>query len=236
MVFTAQIGHQDIKKYFKHMDDVFTLGAAPELITSGVYPNAKEYAESCGAYKAYFKYLHRRIKPLYEDFSDCSRVHVYCVGDGRSPRTGTMFALRSPYRVFSIDPNMNTDKYVHVFYPRSQRSMTEWSGQRVFGTHVQVSVERLTCHKTKIEQFKQDIIPDVAVIVGVHCHVNLETILKSIKAYKHLYAIMMPCCMKLVSEEQRKWIIHEYHDEGIPSPHNKIYILDLPYNRLRDND
>jgi hypothetical protein len=108
---------------------------------------------------------------------------------------------------------------------RRSEPVCAWSGKEIFGVRIYCTIHRLTCHAQKIEEFQQAVQPDVALVVGVHCHVNLETILKTVKAKKEIYAIMIPCCIELLTPEMRmNNIIHQYHDQGIPSPQNKVYI------------
>ena len=221
MVFTAQISTQEINKYLANVNDVFNLNTFADILVTDVYPDLKEVAESSGAYKAYWHHIHRGLKGRYDN----DRIDVYAVGDGCSPRAGVMFAMRTPYRVYSIDPNMK-EKYLNTTVCNGT-ICSEWDGTQVFDQKIKCRVKRLSCHCCKIEKFDNRLYtPDVAIIVGVHCHVKLETILETIDANREIWAIMMPCCIDLLNPELRKnHIVHQYHDQGIPSPQNKIYIL-----------
>ncbi len=73
-----------------------------DLLTTGIYPNAKEITESYGAFNAI------RTK-LRWDLEDPSIV-VVCVGDGRSPRTAALLAFRTKWQCISVDPIMDTIK------------------------------------------------------------------------------------------------------------------------------
>ena len=89
---------------FKYMNNFFKMKCAGDLISTGVFPNAKEVTESMGAWNAYFYHLKDKY-PLNE-----SSVTVISVGDGCTPRTAALFAFRSNFDCVSLDPNLKREK------------------------------------------------------------------------------------------------------------------------------
>jgi len=85
--------------------------SASDLLTLGIYPNAKEITESYAALNA--------AKKLNLNRSD-EDITIVCVGDGRSPRTAALFAFNSRWNCISIDPNLNTNK-IHLWEKSIQR-------------------------------------------------------------------------------------------------------------------
>src|SRR6188474_1758259 len=63
----------------RYLDQFLALRCAPDLIASGVFPNAKEITESMAAVRA----LWRNARVDRHD----PRVAAICVGDGVTPRT-----------------------------------------------------------------------------------------------------------------------------------------------------
>ena len=212
--------YQENKRCFAHIERLLSLNTCADLIAADVYPNCKELTESAGAYHAYFEYIHADLKKRIE--SENLSVSVYAVADGHSPRTGLMFALRAPYRVYSIDPEMNTRYLKHRIDTGDVYS--EWRGHTIFNTPINCRIKRLTCHKMRIENFIQDEKPDIAIIAAVHSHVSYEMIRRTIKAKNMVYGILMPCCCSLLSKENMKLVIEEYNDVAVMSPMNKIYV------------
>lgn len=113
----------------KYIDDLMHLKCSPELMASGVFPNAKEVTESFGAYWAAHK--------LRDHGFSLGDPNVLCVvvGDGNSPRTGITFAYRSNWQVKSIDPRMGDweeklkdVQRLEIFKQRIEQCPFEWDG------------------------------------------------------------------------------------------------------------
>jgi len=82
----------------RYLDEMFRLKCAPDLLVAGLFPNAKEWTESVGAYRA----AGLKLRCVAE-LSD-GAVTAFVVGDGSTPRTGAMLACRTAWTVHSIDP------------------------------------------------------------------------------------------------------------------------------------
>lgn len=88
-------------------DFVADLRCASDLLDMKLYPDAKEVSESMGLYNATFFSLLKKI----DDVQDVDGIVV--VGDGATPRTAAMFALRNAkWSVYSIDPMMRLSSEV----------------------------------------------------------------------------------------------------------------------------
>jgi len=232
---------KEISKYVSNINNVLRLATGADLVVSGVYPNACELAEAAGMHIAYMDWILPELRKYHSDIprNIYRNVHVYAIADGVSPRAGLMFALKSKYRVFSIDPLMY-EKYVignswgHLSRGHFFGQYCRWEGIEVWDTHISCKIENLRCLEAKIEEFDQEKecyehgLPEVAILVLCHAHTKLSTCLKHIKAKKEYWVIAMPCCMNILDEEHQQYIVHSYRDEGIPSPKNEISILRIP--------
>lgn len=86
----------------RYFDQFLSLRCAVDLITYGLFPNAKEITESLAAVRAVF--LHSGL-----DRKD-PRIHAVCVGDGGTPRTAAALAFRTAWKCHSVDPLLNRDR------------------------------------------------------------------------------------------------------------------------------
>jgi hypothetical protein len=93
------LDYQFVKPFFKYMGELCATSCFPDLLTLKVFPNAKEFTESCAAYNVF------RQKLKLFDLSD-KDVTIIAVADGNTPRTATMFAFRSAWQCISIDPRL----------------------------------------------------------------------------------------------------------------------------------
>lgn len=85
------------QKSARYFDEFVNLRCAPDLLSYGLFPNAKEITESMAAFHAWRKYF-RFLDPGDPDISVC------VVGDGSTPRTAALFAMRTAWQVWSVDP------------------------------------------------------------------------------------------------------------------------------------
>lgn len=177
-----------------HVGEYLTLRCMPDLAASGVYPNAKELTESMAAYAAVRKYL----TPHIVAFRDPS-VLLIAVGDGSTPRTAAMFALRSRWHCMSIDPVAK---------------------QRVWrGDHDRI-IERLEIVPTRIEDIAIKHAGPV-VIAAVHSHARLEATLASIIA-PAIHIVAMPCCVPLRIRDVEP--VASYADPHCWSAHRRVVV------------
>ena len=142
---------------FRYINDFMGLKSLPDIATLNVYPNGKEITESAAAFWAAWKYLDF-------DIGDPD-VHLVAVGDGRTPRTGVMFAFRTRWSCISIDPMLKP----------------------VYG------VKRLTCITSRVEDIDYEF--DNVIIAAVHSHAQMPEILKHIRGKTRRAMIAIPCCV-----------------------------------------
>ena len=171
-----------------YLDELCRLRCGGDLLEMDVFPNAKEITESFGAYEAVWRYLD-------VDRNDPD-VHVYCVGDGTTPRTGATFAYRSRWTVESIDPAMGWK--------------LKWAG-----------IKRLRVQPYKVEQLGLAPRPRRSIIVAVHSHANLQACVRILRGEHQTDVVAMECCVPLALHRRPDV---EYEDPKILSPKRKIAI------------
>lgn len=174
----------------KHINEFMLLKCAPDLLLGGYFPNVKEITESMAAYDAVRNY------GWDKGFRwDDPNIQCFVIGDGRTPRTGALFAYRTKWQVFSIDPQLKT-----VYSPPFP--------------------QRLYVVPRKIEDWACMWEGDTAVIIAVHSHAPLAIALEKIKA-RHTLIVAIPCCCgQTIGREPDK----EYIDKGILSPKRTVKI------------
>lgn len=179
---------------FRYVDEFLGLKCASDILDMSIFPNGKEITESMGAYDAARRYTQLSL-------SDPG-VHVLVVGDGKHPRTGVLFAMRSKWNVASVDPES-----VH---PKTL-------GQTTIKRY---TVDRLSVYPCPVQNVDLDFTGKTLVIVGVHSHARNSDILRGVR-FDKATLINMPCCVYQppVSDD-----FIEYEDIGVWSPHNKITI------------
>jgi hypothetical protein len=145
----------------KYLNDLLDSKCGADMLGWKLFPNAKEVAESFGCYYA----VGQHLQQWGLDWKNANTT-VVVVGDGSTPRTGAVFALRSKWSAISIDPEMK-DK--------------SWP------------VDRLTTIKKRIQDYHIKI-DGTAIIVHCHSHARLDESLKSIQADRRII-VAMPCCV-----------------------------------------
>lgn len=183
-----------INPYIKRFIDSFTSECVIALFNR--YKNAsKEITESWGCFQA-----------ALDNIENVSSHKVIVIGDGASPRTGSIFSYFSKADVVSVDPAINID---------------HWNEHKERQHRIGNPIQRLEVIKDKVENviFNCDNIG--VIVVWPHSHANMN----NIQMINHgtVHHIAMPCCVKIPpSFANVKHIA--YVDENVLSPHNKIYI------------
>lgn len=143
----------------RYIDRAIRSRAFVDILSMSIFPNAKEITESFAVYEAVRRYSPWRL--------DDPGVTVICVGDGRTPRTGAVFASFSGWTVHSVDPALRCEDS----YPR---------------------IKRLTLWKRPISHF----VPPTGgrvVIVACHSHAPWRETLRLFTG--DILAVAMPCCV-----------------------------------------
>lgn len=146
----------------KHLGRFFALNTAPEIMATRVFPNIKEITESMGAWIAVKEHLVNTGKLVLSD----PNVTVYCVGDGHTPRTGTLVSFLSKWSVVSIDPVVRK---------------------------VPAGVKRVAIIKSKIEDVPKQKAKK-SLILAVHSHASLAVCVEKLKGEIATYVVSIPCC------------------------------------------
>lgn len=187
MTFKVELTYGEYMPLFRYINELVGCSCFPDLLALKIFPNAKELTESAAAYNA----VRHRLKQY--DLKDPT-VSVVCVGDGCTPRTASMFAFRSAWTCYSIDPNMNDGKW-------------------------EASVKRLHIVKSKIEDWHGEF--DKVIVVAVHSHATLENAALNVTGKQRSF-VAIPCCVKQTLWSIAPDV--EYVDKGIWSPENKVKV------------
>jgi hypothetical protein len=194
MSYKVDIPYSELNPFQRHINEFFKLSCASDLIEKKLFPNAKEITESMAAYEAVRKYVYHK-----EDFRfDDPSITLVAVGDGHTPRTGALFAFRTAWKCYSIDPVLRMKDY---------------------------KIDRLELINKKVEDI-QPIVGDKMVVVAVHSHADLRDVEKKvISTTGNRSFISIPCCVKQELDYIKDY---EYTDRGIWSTKNtvKVWLLD----------
>lgn len=150
-------------------DELLQLKCCPDLIRFFQRGAAKEITESFGAFQATADWLG------WDTLEDPSTT-VLVPGDGKLPRTAALFAFRTKWRCFSVDPEIGWPDFADP-------------------------VDRLETIAKPIEEIRGQIPCEpegTAVVVAVHAHLRLFDALWAFKpTWKRMVVVAMPCCKVL---------------------------------------
>jgi len=176
----------------KYINELLRLKCASDLIGKRLFPNAKEITESMAACAA----AHERFRA---DLSNRAMAAMV-VGDGHVPRTGAVFAYRSAWTVYSIDPKMRA----------------KWLGNG----H---GISRLHAYDCRIEDLHRPLSPmhDRIVVVAVHSHASLSHSVAVARRFAdQVDVISIPCCVP----DDLPQPSESYVDTAISSPCRQVNI------------
>ena len=159
---------------------------ALDLLSLRLYEKCKEITESMAAYEAVLK----EILPPNDSV-------LVSFGDGSRPRTAALFAFRTPFECFSVDPLLHS-------------------------LEAYQDVKRLTCLPSRAEEVVIDCQGKHAVALFVHSHVAMKDALPSLKNYSGLSVVVIKCCKELDQGYRSPDIT--YYDAGIESPERRVDI------------
>lgn len=200
--FTIHVKKPDLR----YLNAFIDLKCAPDLLELKMFPNAKEITESMAMYAAVAKLLPKRGEDLG------SELHkVFVIGDGSTPRTAAIFAFRSRWQCFSIDPLLKeASRFMRV------------NRLHLFPCKVQeLGEERRIQEAVGREGYNIVVLP--------HAHVGLDDVAAIIPNPDFIVA--MPCCNPH-AKNQELWhgawgYDYSYADWGIHSPHRTIRVWDF---------
>lgn len=152
---------KDFYGSLKYINELVGCMCFPDLLSLKIFPDGKEVTESASIYA----YIRKHQKDNFP-FGDANTVFI-AVGDGSTPRTASMFAFRSQWQCFSVDPAL------------------KWRNNGRVG--------RLNIIPKRVEQLP-NLHFDKLVIAAVHSHANLKIVADKFTANKRLI-IAMPCCV-----------------------------------------
>lgn len=178
------------RRQLRYLDEVLSLRCTFDLLVAGLFPStaaAKELTETCAAFHA------ARHHVKWVDPRD-ARTTAVVVGDGGTPRTAAMFALRSRWMCHSIDPLLTVRDY---------------------------GIRRLEIHPKRAEEVTLDIEGDV-VLVAMHSHASFEAALATVPRAKRVAYVCVPCCVPAALAPWAPDEL--YVDDGILSPDRRVYI------------
>lgn len=178
----------------RYVDQFLRLRCREELADNELFPNTKELTESFAAADAV---LHKvGLSP-----GDQGVVAVV-VGDGSTPRTAATVALRSTWRVLSVDPALRLDL------------VRKWPRP----------IRRLELRASKVESLSEQL-PGRCVLVAVHAHVRLDRAIRSVERCGGdvVGAVALPCC-GYTHEARGLSLVADYEDWGIWSPERRVVV------------
>lgn len=172
----------------RYLDWFLASKCGVDLQALRVFPNAKEITESFAMFEA-TKYL---CNPFFWNNPD---VQCFCIGDGHKPRTAAMFAFRTAWNCFSVDPDLANLMY---------------------------DVKRLTLVRKKIEDYahKTD---KPCVLILPHSHARIEDCLQSIQSPQKVI-ITMDCCVNNQIPNREPYLEYEDNDVWSPKNKIRIYM------------
>jgi hypothetical protein len=191
MSYKVDIPYSELNPFQRHINEFFKLSCASDLIEKKLFPNAKEITESMAAYRAVKDYVYQKNDFRFDDPS----IALVAVGDGHTPRTAALFAFRTAWKCYSVDPVLRIKDY---------------------------GIDRLEVINKKIEDI-QPIIGNKIVVVAVHSHADMREVEKKVISIedRNRSFIAIPCCFK----QELDWSPdYEYTDKGIWSTKNNVKV------------
>ena len=191
------------------------LRASPWLLEMKLFPDAKELTESMAAFNAAREHLIDRGF----NFKD-TKTGLLAIGDGSTPRIACLYAVRTNWTCFSVDPQM--------------KLTGGWS-----------EVQRLFTANKKIQEFciegclgneKSNEIEKL-VVVMMHCHVDFPDIISSFgNGWKKLQLGVIACSCCNWVEKHASFLGHspivEYEDVSMASEKRFFRIWNFSHEEI----
>jgi hypothetical protein len=177
----------------RYFNELFRLNCASDILALKLFPNVKEFTESMAAYNA----VRSHLVPLGICLNDPDNILI-AIGDGCTPRTAALFAFRTKWNCYSIDPALREQNY---------------------------SVNRLNDFAVHVEKFNLSSLKKGCkniIIVLVHSHAPMKAVLNKFRSCSEkLHIVAIPCCVEQ-NIPNKPYI--GYQDTNILSPKNEVRI------------
>jgi hypothetical protein len=176
----------------RYFDQFLRMRCRQELSENELFPNAKELTESFAAADAALYKVDANPRD-----GDMTAV---IIGDGSTPRTAATIALRSSWRVLSVDPALRVD------------TVRSWP----------LPIERLDVRAVRVEALS-DRLTGRCIVVAVHAHVELARAIRSVErcGAEVVGAVAVPCC-GWTHDAPGLAVVADYEDWGIWSPERRV--------------
>lgn len=186
----------------KYLEHFVRSKCAPDLLVWKMFPNCKEITESWGCFEAT-----KHTRKFSSDFWNNPNRLVIVVGDGKRPRTGATFAMRTAWTVISVDPAIDRP------YPQIKRLHT-----------ISSKVEEWTPEPIWCEQTRSSNTP--VLVVAPHSHASLRQSLQKAQSFSdEVEVISLPCC---VQDDLSNGQLFFYTDHHITSAKNRVNVYKFP--------
>lgn len=174
----------------RYLQEFVKLNCAVDLLALKLFPNAKEITESMAAFRGVMDIIANAANLKAND----PNVVLVSVGDGVTPRTAALFAFRTEWRCWSVDPLLRMEKHYEI--------------------------NHLYLAKDKIEDVNLDFSDRPVVIVCVHSHAKMKDILAHIHG-KSRHLLTIPCCEQHTIPNK---VYFGYTDDNIWSEKREVKI------------
>lgn len=195
----------------RHVDEFLMSGAAPQLLSLGIFPDTKEISESMAAFVAV-----RHHMPGLWDLQDPS-ILCACIADGHTPRTGAIMHALTGWQVLSCDPAMRPEiaKEMNFRLPHLNAL------RGVAAELPEYDVERLVVVAVHAHNFVERP-PPGAIAQGLMPRPNILAEALTRLRGKEVLIVALPCCHRLWLPDHEH--VEEYKDPGIWSADNRIKV------------
>lgn len=181
-----------------YIEQFHKLRCAPDLLLSRAFPNAKEITEAFAMRSAVTRFLADEY-PIKDP-----NIHLFAVGDGRTPRAAVTFAFTTAWMCWSVDPNAG-----------------DWNPR--------VPVERVIVVPCRVEDLMKEESgwiggpPDKSVVILCHAHVQPDAALRGL-GLQQAAVVAMPCCTH--PSDRWPWTAPHiaYKDPDVWSPQNWVHV------------
>ena len=179
------------------LDEFLRLKCAPDILATGVFPNAKELSESMGAFES----LRRALFGVdRDDLLRDPEIVLYDVGAGRKPRSAVLAAFRSRWSCVAIDPMIDPE-----------------------AENVQ-KIDRVEVFSGMVEDYevRPEHADKFAVVFAVHNHAPLSATMDALRLRERpgYGLISIPCCVPHDVDVQWDEIREDW---GIKSGRRTVY-------------